>query len=101
MAIEPSSDAGFEPADALCIQLPVRLSAVCLSASTLDAVHPIVSKLITVIRLKRGEPGTSWPGACFFWTSPVRRRISLQLTYWDPALQTPAPNDRFMLLLFV
>lgn len=57
LANEPSSDAGFEPDDALRIQLPVRLSAVCLSASTLDAVHPTVPKLITVIRLKKRGTG--------------------------------------------
>lgn len=73
----------------------------CSSASTLVAVHPAVSKLITVIRLKRGERGTSWPRACFLRTSPVRQRASLQLSYWDPASQTPAPNDRLTLLLFV
>lgn len=75
-ANEPSSDAGFEPDDALCVRLPARASALCYSASTLDVVHPAVSKLITVIRLKRGGLGSAWPAARSLWTSPVRLRAS-------------------------
>lgn len=78
MAHEPSSYAGFETYDFF---LAVRcqkesVSVMCLSASTLAVVHTTVFKLITVIRLKRRELGSTWPVLCFLWTSPVRRRTS-------------------------
>lgn len=101
MVNEPSRSAGFEPDDVLCIQLPVRVQRVgwvqcVLSASTLDVVHPTVSKLITVIRLKRGELGSAWPAACFLWTSPVRRRTSHTGSGWATGTR---PCRRLLLMI--
>lgn len=72
-------------------------SEACLSAS--GAVHPAVSKLITVIRLRPGEAGTGWAWGMFPADIPGETENLRLHDFPGSSPKEPARNDGSVLLL--
>ena len=75
--------------------------AACLSACVSGAVRSAVSKLITVIRLKRGVQGSTWPQAFFLqptvWACPCGEGSSYPRPSGEPVLLQYGPVPLLMI----